>query len=297
MSSKSFKRVEENITNGSNKIKGYTIDEYENGDFDFVADDNDNKVTYIIEKVIEDNESQGYSNVLFDEFASKTLIKDITANDLDKLSQMSRVDVCTVNAFLDDIHNTNEIVVKNLIKIKNLPGTSNEYYINGNIRRFYMWCISFYRSNISNTIFQQLKASDFILNNFNSVYKDMTVEDQYNKLAYKGRFSCEGFSLDNPYFTSEFFFNILTKTLINRPRGEPYIKYQQINEKTLALIYIIIQFRLNLLSKNQAKKDTQLTHGGDWYFGYRKILTKDINWEKAINKIKKKFSDDDEYYI
>ncbi|KAI9308280.1 hypothetical protein BJ944DRAFT_237129 [Cunninghamella echinulata] len=260
MSSKFSKRVIENLTNDLNS-------EGENDDFDFVAVNNANKVAYIIEKVIEDNENQGFSNVLFDEHTSKTLIKDITEDDLDKLFQMSRIDVCTVNAFLNDIKNTMKL------------------------------------SNISDTIFKQLKAGDFNLNNFNSTYGDMTVEDKYNQLAYKGRFSCKDFSLDNSYFTSELFLNVLTKTLINRPRGEPYIEYQQINEKTLVLIYVIIQFRLNLLSKNQAKKDIQPMHNGDWAFGYKKVLAKNINWEEAINKIKEQCSniiadnDNDEYYI
>ncbi|CAO3606910.1 unnamed protein product [Cunninghamella echinulata] len=150
---------------------------------------------------------------------------------------MSRVDVCTANAFLDDIHNTNEVIVKNLIKTKNLPGTSNEYHVNGNIH----------------TIFKQLKASDFKLNNLNN----MTEDSAYiNKNAYPSS------------------------------RGEPYIEYQQINEKILALIYVIIQFRLNLLIKNQAKKDVQLTHSGNRSSEYRKILIKDIEWEETIKKIK-----------
>ncbi|KAI9301854.1 hypothetical protein BJ944DRAFT_242900 [Cunninghamella echinulata] len=237
------RRVIKNITNDSNifkETKEYNIDENVDDEFDFVSDNYANKVTSIIEKVIEGNDNQGYTNVLFDEHASKALIKDITEDDLDKLFQTSRVDVCTVNAFLNDIQNTNETIIKNLIKIKNLPGNSNEYYINGNIRRFYM---------------------------------------------------------------CELFLNILTKTLINRPRGEPYIECQQINEKTLALIYTVIQFRLNLLSKNQAKKDIQLTYSGDWFSGYKKILTKDIDWEEAINNIKEQCADiiasddSDEYYI
>ncbi|KAI9300035.1 hypothetical protein BJ944DRAFT_235174 [Cunninghamella echinulata] len=131
----------------------------------------------------------------------------------------------------------------------------------------------------------------------------MTVEDKYNKLAYKGKFSCKDFNLDNLTSPIEFFFNMLTKTLINRLREEPYIEYQQINENVLALIYVVVRFRLNLLSKNRTKKDILLTHSDEWSSGYRKILTKYINWEKAINKIKEQCSDiiasddDEEYYI
>ncbi|KAI9302857.1 hypothetical protein BJ944DRAFT_232675 [Cunninghamella echinulata] len=53
----------------------------------------------------------------------------------------------------------------------------------------------------------------------------------------------------------------------------------------------IIQFGLNLLSKNRAKKDIQPTHSSDWHSGYRKVLTKNINWEKLINKIKEQCSE------
>ncbi|CAO3613728.1 unnamed protein product [Cunninghamella echinulata] len=88
------------------EIKGCTIYENENGDFDFVADSNANKVTSIIEKVIEDNESQGFSNALI-------LVKEITDDDFDKLFQILQADACTDNTFLNDIHNTNETVVIN----------------------------------------------------------------------------------------------------------------------------------------------------------------------------------------